>query len=94
MRKKWPSRIFQKKSHFPEIWESGPKNRPFGIFLKIDMMDFLDILDMIRGQYWVHFAENCMSGENGVLELWPKTVSSNQIARFFKFEYLKNGLTV
>ena len=29
-----------------------------------------------------------------VLKLWPEKLLANQIARFFKFEYLKNGLTV
>ena len=35
-----------------------------------------------------------MFSKNLVLDLWPKMVLTNQIARFFKFEYLKNGLTV
>ena len=35
-----------------------------------------------------------MSVKNLVLELWPKMLSANQIARFFKFEYLQNRLTV
>ena len=40
------------------------------------------------------FCENRMFGKNPVLDLWPKMLLTNQIARFFRFEYLKNGLTV
>ena len=35
-----------------------------------------------------------MSGKILVLNLWPKMLSANQIARFFKFEYLQNLFTV
>ena len=35
-----------------------------------------------------------MFGKTLVLKIWPEKLSANQIARFFKFEYLKNGWTV
>ena len=35
-----------------------------------------------------------MFGKTLVLEIWPEKLSANQIPWFFKFEYLKNGLTV
>ena len=38
------------------------------------------------------FCENRMFGKILVLDLWPKMVLTNQITRFFKFEYLKSGL--
>ena len=35
-----------------------------------------------------------MSGKNLVLGLLTDMLSTNQIARFFKYEYLKNRLTI
>ena len=35
-----------------------------------------------------------MFGSNPVLQLWFKTVSTNQITKFFKLQYLNNGLAV
>ena len=35
-----------------------------------------------------------MSGKNLVLGFLTEMLSANQIARFFKFEYLKNRLTI
>ena len=33
-----------------------------------------------------------MSGENLALQLWPKMLSTNQNAEFFKPQYLENNL--
>ena len=59
-----------------------PKNQRFWIFLKIGSKDSLDIMNMIRGHYCAHFAENRIFGKNPVLEIWPKK------DRFFEKKYL------
>ena len=39
------------------------------------------------------FCENCMSGKNQVLKLWPRMLLANEISVFFNSEYFSNGLT-
>ena len=38
--------------------------------------------------FFLWFCKNCMSGENLVVKLWPKMLSTNQIAVFFDFQCL------
>ena len=49
-----------------------PKNQRIWIFLKIGSKDFFDIMNMIRGHYCAHFAENRIFGKNPVPELWTE----------------------
>ena len=89
---------FRRKISFLRIWANraqyGPKIRFWGYSQKSNhwMSCFLCLND--RYHNYALFCENRMFGKNLVLDLWPKMVLTNQIARFFKFEYLKNGLTV
>ena len=68
----------------PRSLPNQPTNQPCHMFLCLNDRYHNNAL----------FCENRMFGKNPVLDLWPKMVLTNQIARFFKFEYLRNGLTV
>ena len=43
-----------------------------GFFSKSSPTIYIDIQDMIRGQFCAHFGENRMSGKNPVLEIWTE----------------------
>ena len=63
----------------------------FRVFLKFGLQVHSDFIFKVRGLYRANFGENCMFGSHLVLQLGFKTLSINQIARFFKLPYLKNG---
>ena len=66
----------------------------FRTLTKNGSKDFSDFVYGVRGDDYLTSCENRMSGK---IRIWPKMAkngSSNQIARFFKVEYLENGLTV
>ena len=91
------ARFFGKIRIWPKMAKNGqkwPKNEVFGIFLKIASFVFSDLLHEVRGVQGVKSGRIRFFGKN---RIWPKMAkngSSNQIARFFKVEYLENGLTV
>ena len=52
------------------------------------------VLHEVRGDGPPSSCPNRMSRKILVLALWPKMLSANQNARFFKFEYLQKRFTV
>ena len=61
------------------------------VFLKFGSQFHCDFFCQVRGLQRAHFGENRMFGSHPVLQLRFKTVSTNQIARFFK---LQSGISV
>ena len=78
--------ILQEKSGFPKIVY-------FFMFLsKSSPLRYTFFCLKSSNTMLEQFCENRMFGKILVLDLWPKMVLTNQITRFFKFEYLKSGL--
>ena len=82
--------FFEKIPVFPKFGKNGQnlsKNRPFSIFLKIGSQVSLDVLDIVRGYYWPHFAENRMFGKIPVPDLRAR---KDQKTGIFAGLYLRN----
>ena len=94
----WPhfaqNRFPEKNPVFPKFGKNGKnlsKNRPFSIFLKIGSNDFLGFLDIVRGEYWPHFAENRMFGKIPVPELRTEIYPNLANSTFFQMPIIWEG---
>ena len=63
-------------------------------FLKFGSKFHSDFFCQVRDLYRAYLCENGMFGSHLFPQLRFKTVSTNQIARLFKLQYIKNGLTL
>ena len=82
-RVEWQSPIFEKNSHLAKNGQKRPKMTLFRTLTKNGSNDFSNFWYGARGDDYLTFCENRMSKKILVLEIWPKTLSANQIARFF-----------
>ena len=85
---------FEFGQKWPKTAKNSPKMRFLVFFSKLLHLFFLIFLHEVRGVQGVKSGRIRFLGKS---RIWPKMAkngSSNQIARFFKVEYLENGLTV
>ena len=91
------ARFFGKIRIWPKMAKNGqkwPKIGSLSFFSRLLHYFFLIFLHEVRGVQGVKSGRIRFFGK---IRIWPKLAkngSSNQIARFFKVEYLENGLTV
>ena len=76
---------------FGEKWRKIVK---IAIFLKKSSNDFAYIAYLVRGDDSWSSCKNCIFKKNWFSSYCPKCLSSNQMARFLKIEYLKNCLSI
>ena len=79
----WRSPFFEKNSHLAKNGQKRPKMTLFRTLTKNGSNDFSNFWYGARGDDYLTFCENRMSKKILVLKIWPKTLSANQIARFF-----------
>ena len=70
----------------------SPKNEVFRVLAKILSTQICFLLHHVSVNGLFTFYKNNMFRKSLVLELWSKNLKTNQKARFFKLEFLKNKL--
>ena len=90
---------FSKKKNlvFPKLWKKCQKlakNQLFQVFFQNCVHRCMDFFAESEAATCCTQFSEIASGKNLVLKLWLNMELSNQMARFFKFVYLKIGLTV